>query len=394
VAAVKPSNDLGSRIHRFRRRRAARKDIGHYTLAPGIDLFSDDRTEFAADPARAIRAMGPVDAITLHWVAGFLDYEGFFANYPGNVPLVWRLADMAALTGGCHYDGGCGKFADRCGACPQLNSRDENDLSRQIWLRKKASLDRVGPAGLHLVATSQWIASQARRSSLLGKFPVTVIPNGLNTDDFAPRDKAFARDTLGVPPGARVVLSVADSVDNVRKGFKYVAEAMKGVAEAGDNVVLLSLGVGRPEIGGGVKNIHLGTIKNDRLLSLVYSAADVYTIASLQESFGQTVIESMACGTPVVGFASGGIVDMVRPGTTGYLAPTGDASALRDAVLRAVRDDDATRRGMAENCRRVALEEYSLDVQSRSYTRLYETLVNGKTEGGGNSPAPATANAA
>lgn len=87
----------------------------------------------------------------------------------------------------------------------------------------------------------------------------------------------------------------------------------------------------------------------------------MYVIASLQESFGQTVSESLACGTPVAGFASGGIKDMVRPGITGYLAPTGDAEALRDAVLRAVRDDPATRCGMAENCRRIAVEEYSLE---------------------------------
>jgi len=377
VSTVKPSNDLRSKLHRFRRRRSMRRDMGRYQLIPGIDLFSDDRTDMGADIARAIRAMGPVDAITLHWVAGFLDYEGFFANYPPQVPLVWRLADMNALTGGCHYDGGCGRFTDRCGACPQLNSQREDDLSRQIWLRKKASLDRIGPGGMHLVATSQWIAEQAERSSLLGKFHVTVIPNGLNADDFAPRDRGFARDTLGIPRDANVVLFVADSVDNVRKGFKYVAEALKGVAASGlaDDVVLLSLGVGRPEIGGGVKNVHLGTIKNDRLLSLVYSAADVYVIASLQESFGQTVSESLACGTPVVGFASGGIKDMVRPGITGYLAPTGDAAALRDAVLRAVRDDPATRRGMAENCRRIAVEVYSLEAQGGSYARLYETLV-------------------
>ncbi len=377
VSTVRPSNDLSSKIQRFRVRRSTRRDMGRYRLMPGIDLFSDDRTDTGADIARAIRALGPVDAITLHWVAGFLDYQGFFENYPRQVPLVWRLADMNALTGGCHYDGGCGKFTDRCGACPQLNSQREDDLSRQIWLRKKAGLEQIGPGGMHLVATSQWIAEQARRSSLLGGFPVTVIPNGLNADDFAPRDRAFARDTLGIERDANVVLFVADSVDNVRKGFKYVAQALTGVAASGmtDKLILLSLGVGRPEISG-VKNVHLGTIKNDRLLSLVYSAADVYVIASLQESFGQTVSESLACGTPVVGFASGGIKDMVRPGITGYLAPTGDAEGLRDAVLKAIGDDPATRRGMAENCRRIAVEEYSLEAQGRSYARLYESLIS------------------
>ena len=335
---------------------------------------------WALDIARTIHAHArPVDVITLHWVAGFLDYEGFFANYPPNVPLVWRLADMNAPSiGGATLTAAAGSTPTPMRRLPptQQPTRGRPVPSRSGCGRKPASTC-IGPCGMHLVATSQWIAEQARRSSLLGKFHVTVIPNGLNADDFAPRDSGFSRDTLGIPRHANVVLFVADSVDNVRKGFKYVAEALKGVAASGlaDDVILLSLGVGRPEIGGGVKNVHLGTIRNDRLLSLVYSAADVYVIASLQESFGQTVSESLASGTPGVGFASGGIADMVRPGITGYLAPTGDASALRDAVLRAVRDDPATRRGMAENCRRVAVEEYSLEgAGPELYVRLYETL--------------------
>jgi glycosyltransferase involved in cell wall biosynthesis len=110
------------------------------------------------------------------------------------------------------------------------------------------------------------------------------------------------------------------------------------------------------------------------MLSTIYSAADVFVIASIQESFGQTVIESLACGTPVVGFASGGIPDMVRPGETGWLAPTGDTAALREALVEALRDVDR-RATMAPVCRQVAVEEYSLDAQARAYAALYETLV-------------------
>ena len=219
VSTIKLTPDLAGKFRRFRQRRSVNKDIARYQMMPGIDLFSDDRTDYGPDIARTIKAMGPVDVINLHWVAGFLDHEGFFANYPKEVPLVWRLADMAALTGGCHYDGGCGRFAGKCGACPQLSSRDENDLSRQIWLRKKAALSKIGSAGMHLVATSQWIAAESRKSSLLKDFPVTVIPNGLDINDFAPRDKAFARHTLGIEVDARVVLFVADSVDNVAQGL-------------------------------------------------------------------------------------------------------------------------------------------------------------------------------
>ena len=110
------------------------------------------------------------------------------------------------------------------------------------------------------------------------------------------------------------------------------------------------------------------------MLSTIYSAADVFVIPSLQESFGQTVIESLACGTPVVGFASGGIVDMVRPGQTGWLAPTGDTNALREAIETALRDRER-RIVMSPLCRQIAVEEYSLDVQARAYAKLYETLL-------------------
>jgi glycosyltransferase involved in cell wall biosynthesis len=189
----------------------------------------------------------------------------------------------------------------------------------------------------------------------MGRFAASIIPNGLDVRDFAPRDKLFSRDFFDLPPDAKVVLFAADSTATVRKGFAYLSEALQGMADV-PNLLLVSVGGGQPKLTG-VPHRHLGRIKDDRVLSLAYSAADVYVIASLQESFGQTVTESMACGTPVVGFASGGIVDMVRPGVTGLLAPTRDVGALREAVKAALLDT-ATRAEMGQNCRRIAVAEY------------------------------------
>ena len=98
---------------------------------------------------------------------------------------------------------------------------------------------------------------------------------------------------------------------------------------------MLSVGGNSPDVPA-IPQMHLGRISNDRMLSVIYSAADVFVIPSLQESFGQTVTESLACGTPVVGFDTGGIPDMVRPGITGYLAPVGNAAELADAITRVV----------------------------------------------------------
>jgi glycosyltransferase involved in cell wall biosynthesis len=374
VVRFMPRRDLLSRMRHRQRRRRMKRDFAPYlsTRPPGYELFSDDRTEFGGE---LVDLIGPCDVINLHWTAGLLDYEGFFSRLPRGIPIVWRLADMGALTGGCHYDDGCGKFAAQCGACPQLGSRDPNDLSHQGWARRDASVRLVPPGDLHLVATSRWIAGQARRSSLLGERPITIIPNGLDVASFSPRDQGFAREALGIAPDARVVMFVADSVENRRKGFAYLAEALAGIAEA-QKILLLSIGGGKPQLDSRVPLLHLGRVDNERLLSIAYSAADVFVIPSLQESFGQTVIESLACGTPVVGFDAGGIPDMVRPGLTGYLAPVADAAGLRDAILKVIGDPDARRR-MGEQCRQVAVQEYSFDVQAAAYVRLYQSLIKG-----------------
>ncbi len=368
--SVHPFTPRSNPVHRLGHKLRARRIYWEYEayrpIPSGHEPFSDDRTPYAGELAWQIP---PADVINLHWVAGLLDHENFFPRIPRRIPIVWRLADMAALTGGCHYDAGCDRFTQRCGSCPQLGSSDDDDLSRQIWHRKKHALGSRAQA-LHFVGTSNWIAGQARRSSLLGEFPITVIPNGLDTDDFAPRDKNFSRDLWDIPRDARVALFAAESVANVRKGFRHLADAVAGI----DNLLLVSVGGGKCELPPGVRHKPLGRINNDRMLSTIYSAADVFVIPSLQESFGQTVIESLACGLPVIGFASGGIPDMVRPGQTGWLAPTGDTAALRDAIAAAVLDD-ATRSEMAKNCRRVALEEYSIEVQARHYAELYQTLL-------------------
>lgn len=371
VRRVSTPGDLVSRAKRKWRRAAIARDGARYpNRPPSLDWFSDDRTPYAD---ALVPQLPPCDAINLHWVAGFVDYEGFFpAAAKRGVPLVWRLADMNAFTGGCHYDDGSGKFTAACGACHQLGSTNPADLSHEIWQRKQRALAAVPDGALHLVGPSRWIAEQAKRSALMGRFESTVIPNGLDVTDFAPRDKPFSRDFFDLPPDAKIVLFAADSAATVRKGFAYLAEALQGMADV-PGLLLVSVGGGDPRITG-VPHRHLGRIRDDRVLSLAYSAADVYVIASLQESFGQTVTESMACGTPVVGFASGGIVDMVRPGITGELAPTRDVVAMREAV-KCLLADGSKRAEMGANCRRIVLEEYSLDVQARRYEQLYRTLI-------------------
>jgi glycosyltransferase involved in cell wall biosynthesis len=140
------------------------------------------------------------------------------------------------------------------------------------------------------------------------------------------------------------------------------------------NLLLVSVGAkSELKLGIPIPHRNLGSINDDRLLALTYNAADLFVVPSLQDNSPNTVLESMACGIPVVGFETGGVPDMVRHGVTGLLAPCNDVAALRAAIEDLIRKP-SKREEMRVNSRRVALQEYSLAVQARRYIELYQSL--------------------
>lgn len=333
--------------------------------------FHDARSP---DGRELVDALPPCDVIVVHALLSWLDYREFFATAPQRAPIVSVLHDMGLFTGGCHYSQGCEKFVHRCGACPVLGSRRERDLSREIWRRKRAAYASVPPGRMHFVAPSQWVAEGARRSSLLQGFPVSVIPNGVDTRFFSPLDRRASRELLGIPIEAEVALFVGQPVTRVTKGFALLADALGRINR--EDFMLVSVGQGSPPSAVGISHLHLGYVADDRLLPVIYSAADMFVIPSLQENCPQTVLEAIACGLPVVGFATGGIVDLVRPGTNGTLVATGDVEGLSGAILDMLADS-GRRAEMARNARRMAVQEFSLELQAQRYAALFDALVRG-----------------
>lgn len=338
------------------------------TRPAGYEDFDDDRT---CDNG-IHHQLPPTDILHLHFVSGFIDHLSFLRGLPPDLPVVWTAHDMAPLTGGCHYDAGCDRFTGQCGRCPQLGSRDENDLSHQVWSRKAHGLAALH-GRLQFVVASRWMERETRRSGLCSSFPVACIPFGLDTDVFWPIDRSACKTALGIAPDARVVLFVSDSVTNRRKGLSVLLDALTRVREP-DNIVMLSVGKSPPPASAGVRTHHLGPIANDRFLAIAYSAADAFVAPSLQEAFGQTVIEAMACGVPVIGFDTGGIPDLVRHGQTGLLCPTGDADALAVAI-RQLLLDESLRSAFGQSARAVAEKEYSLSMPAQRHRALYSALV-------------------
>ena len=340
----------------------------------GPEIFSQARTLYGY---RMVDSIPNADVYNLHWINQFIDPLPFFKEV--DVPVVWTLHDMNPFTGGCHYNAGCRRFEDRCGQCPQLGSNRESDLSRTVWARKQEAYRHVLDTGrLHIVALCEWMAQEVRNSSLLTDAPVHIIPNGLDHHTFRPRETQGMRSALGIPKNHRIVLFVAQSAQNHRKGFDLLAEALGALEQV--DVTLLSIGGKEPELDTSLSHLHLGTIESDLLLSVFYSLADLFVIPSRQDNLPNTVLESMACGTPVVGFDTGGIPDMVRPGETGWLAEVGNVRALNEVIEQALRDE-REREQMGERAREVVEEEYTLERQARQYKELYEDILqtNGDT---------------
>jgi len=371
VTAFDASMDWPSRVRRRLRRERIARDFARYSTSrpAGFEVFSDDRSEYGDD---FIKHLPPCDVINLHWIACYVDHEAFFSAVPKKTPVVWRIADMNPITGGCHYDEGCGKYLSGCGSCPQLGSNDVNDLSQQVWERKRKIFGGIESRRLHFVALNRWMASNLAQHPFLNRFPVTIIPNGLDTDMFAPRNRKFAREVLGLPQDATIILFVASNVQIRYKGFLPLTEALSGL-KGQDKLLLISVGT-KSKLNLEVPHEHLGHINDDRMLALTYNAADLFVIPSLQDNSPNTVLESMACGIPVVGFKTGGVPDMVRDGVTGLLAPCNDVAALKAAIEDLIRKP-SKREEMGINSRRVALHEYSLVVQAERYDKLYQSLL-------------------
>jgi len=202
-----------------------------------------------------------------------------------------------------------------------------------------------------------------------------VIPLGLDTENFCPRNRRFARDVLGIPRDAAVVLFVASLMTRPEKGFALLAQALEGMGHL-PNLLLITVGGGKPPVEVPVPHRQLGHIGHERLLSLVYSATDTLVIPSLQDNFPYVGLEAIACGTPAMGFAVGGSPEVVRPGVTGLLVPARDVRALRTAISDLLQDP-ARRAEMAAHCRRIAVQEYALEVQAQRHIELSQAISAG-----------------
>jgi glycosyltransferase involved in cell wall biosynthesis len=289
-------------------------------------------------------------------------------------PVVWTLHDMWAFTGHCTYSFDCERWKDACGACPTPGDPvklafDTTAMNLRFKRRTYAE------SGFVVVCPSRWLADLARASPLLAGKRIEHIPYGIDATVFRPVDKRAAREQLSLPPESQILLCSAFSFSNRRKGLHFVWDALARLTRPSEGLLLIMgdgpLPDGLPR-GWSVRR--MGFLADPGRQALVYAAADVLAFPSLADNLPNTVLEAMACGTPVLAFAVGGIPEIVRSGETGYLAPPSDADGLARGMDWLFDDGERLRCMQREAAAEVA-RIYAPGLQAQRYRDLYLDLL-------------------
>jgi glycosyltransferase involved in cell wall biosynthesis len=214
-----------------------------------------------------------------------------------------------------------------------------------------------------------------REAGLAEDHPTRVIPNGVDVSVFHPGPARDARASLGLPTDRQVLLVVANALlRNPFKDAETLAAALRTVAGTGRRPPLvLVVGADAQLHVDGVEIVTVPFIEDPTRMASYYRAADVYVHAARAENLPLTIIEAMACGTPIVASDVGGVGELVVEGVTGTLVPSRDSDALASAVMALL--DDADRRvAFGEAAAQRVLEHFTLEKQADAYLDLYAEL--------------------
>jgi putative colanic acid biosynthesis glycosyltransferase len=312
------------------------------------------------------------DVVHLH------DIHGYFVDIPAlcaylkrsNTPTVWTFHCEFMYTGRCGLALDCQNWKTGCQSCPDLARYPKTwffDFADRMYREKRALFADFWR--LNLVAPSAWLASRMRES-MVGDKPIDVVPNGLNTHVFRPRDVRALREELGCV-GKYCVVSVGADLMSPLKGGRWVVELAQRFL--GEDVVFIMVGVDDmpSRVPAGMRM--LPRVKSQDRLAELYSLGNVLLLPSEKETFSMVSAEALACGVPVIGFDSGAPRE-VAPEGYGSFVPYGDLDAL-EALVRAARSGQVGLRSV-EECVGFAQSRYSQEAMVMAYEKIYQQTID------------------
>lgn len=269
------------------------------------------------------------DVIYIHWTGlGYLSIRGLARILDLNKPTFIYMHDMWFITGGCHHSFECYLYKSQCSKCPRIGNNKLNFIVTITFKLKQRYLTKYN--NLHIITPSNWLADCVKQSALFKSNNIYVIPNSIDTQSFKPICKQTAREILNLPQNKKIILFGANGGKSDKyKGWDYLVSAISQIDR--DDVIIALFGGNISEEDKKLLKYSIysfGYLYDEYSTILLYNAADVFVIPSLAENFPNTIVESLSCGTPVVGFNVGGIPDLIKHHQTGYLAKYKDVNDL------------------------------------------------------------------
>ena len=309
--------------------------------------------------------------VHMHNLHGYyLNYEKLFHYLKTvDIPLVWTLHDCWALTGHCtHYeDIGCYKWQKSCHSCPQKKEYPTSWMADRSAKNHQLKKEVFGQQeNLNIVTVSNWLNRQVGQSYLKNHNTVTIY-NGIDTSIFKPRKNRFLLKRYDLF-GKFIILGVA-SVWSEKKGLADFISLSKGLKK--DEVIVL-IGLNKEQIKTLPDNI-IGLERTSSLSELVswYSIASVYLNASVEESFGMTTAEALACGTPVIVYDATACPEMVIPEIVKVVAKR-DINGIRSAINEIKVGFNIENHN---RCRNHVVSNFDKNDRYKEYFRLYKGLL-------------------
>ena len=329
----------------------------------------------AGEDITKTEAFSQADIIHLHWInQGFLSLKGLEKIFESGKPVVITMHDMWYCTGICHHARECSRYSKGCHDCPFLyGGGHENDLSHKVYVQKKQI---YGKKQVSFIACSKWLMGRAEQSGLFEGQHLLNIPNPLDTTVFKPMDKVEARKRFGLPNDKRLILFGAAKITDKRKGIDYFVEACNLLSSSDAEIVCY--GQNSEQLQSLVpQKVHaLGYVSGEENLRQLYNAVDMFVTPSLEENLPNTIMESMACGTPCVGFEIGGIPEMIAHKQNGYVAEYKNAKDFAQGIEWVLTEADYDE--LSANARQHVTDNYSETVIANKFIDLYKQRINGK----------------
>ena len=294
------------------------------------------------------------DIINLHWVGNMLDYSRFFQKV--KKPIIWTLHDMNPFLGIAHYLG------------------DRNTNNQFFSLEEKVRKFKLTAINSHsnvsVVNLCQWMREESERSETFINRKHTIIPNSINTSIFKAYDQIEVRRKMNLPIDKPILLFVSQSVDNNRKGFDLLQNAIKRLS---NDCFLLVVGEASNDLVNKGDYRFLGSIKEEERMAMVYAAADAFILPSREDNLPNTMVESLCCGTPVISFSNGGMRNHIRTLENGVLVEDTTSDALLNGIHLFLNNIDKFDRKFIT---KKAHSVFSPPIQAERYIYFFQTILS------------------